>query len=234
VHQRADRSKPRHRLLEIPDQHIEIVAAFRQDHRAGETFVAPVAAHEAVRHVPVGDILTMLDGDEIADHARFEHLVQLTPEGGVAQHVADLQHTPRALRRLHKLDGAFERVRHRLFEQHVVAGFHRRNRRADVHLILRGDDGAVGQLPGGDQILPGREAAAVVDVVRIGQPLAADRVRFSNADDAHFVGMAQGVGCVGRSPAPTSADDDHFNRFGHRAPRKKKNLSIAQSLNHRD
>ena len=188
------------------------MAALGQDHGAGEGFVAPVAAHEAVRHVPVGDILAVLHRDDLADGARVEHLVQLAPEGRVTQHVADLQDASGAFRCLHQFDTALQRVGHRFFQQHVVAGVHGRHRRLYVHLILRGDDGGAAKLTGVDQIFPRRKALAVVQIVLLGEAPAPDLVRLSHADNAHLLRVAQGIRGIRIRAATAGADHDKFLR----------------------
>ncbi len=191
------------------------MAALGQDHGAGERLVAPVAAHEAVGHVPVGDVLPVFHGDDVAHDAAFQQFMELAPEGRIAQHVADLQHPPGPLGRLHQLDAARQRVGHGFLQQHVVAGVHGCHGRRHVHLVLRGHDGASAQLRGRHQFLPGGETVGVFQIMEVGQPLAADRVRVGHADDPHFVRVAQGIGGIGMGAATAGADDDEFDWRRH-------------------
>src|SRR5690554_2051855 len=50
--QRAAAAQAHAVLAEHPEKNIEIVAAFRQDHRAGPGCVVPVPTHVTVRHMP--------------------------------------------------------------------------------------------------------------------------------------------------------------------------------------
>ena len=63
--QRTERTQPLDRLRQIPSQDIQIVTTFGQNHRARALEIAPVAAYEAMRHVPIGYIFTVLNGDNL-------------------------------------------------------------------------------------------------------------------------------------------------------------------------
>ena len=53
-----------------------------QNHRRRLTFLPPVAAHETVRHVPVGDVLAVLDGHvDMEAEARGTHAALLAEIG---------------------------------------------------------------------------------------------------------------------------------------------------------
>ena len=182
VDERTHRAEALHRLGQVPDQDVQVVAALGQDHGAGEGLVAPVAAHEAVRHVPVGDIFPVFHGHDLADDAGFQDFMELAPEGCIAQHVADLQHAPGPLGCLHQLDAALQRVGHGFLQQHVVAGLHGGDGRRHVHLVLGGDDGGVAQSGGpSSRSSQVAKAAGVLQIMGVGQPLAADRVRVGHA-----------------------------------------------------
>lgn len=56
-------------LARKPDENVHIVAALCQDHRAGFVRSAPVAAHIAVRLMPVAHLFHGLDGYHLADAA---------------------------------------------------------------------------------------------------------------------------------------------------------------------
>ena len=49
----------------VPEEDVHVMAALGQDERRGAGEVSPVAAHERVRHVPIDDIFTMLDRDDL-------------------------------------------------------------------------------------------------------------------------------------------------------------------------
>ena len=49
------------------------MAALLQDHSAGRAAVAPVAAHEAVRLMPVADLLNGLHGNDLADGSLIQN-----------------------------------------------------------------------------------------------------------------------------------------------------------------
>ena len=115
-------------LPHVPVENVEIVAAFCQNHGAGGGQIAPVAAHEAVGHVPVNDVFAVFDGHDVAQPAGVDDVVEGFEEGGVAENVADLQKTAVFLRHLHQFHRFRQRVGHRFFQQHIVARFECRQR----------------------------------------------------------------------------------------------------------
>ena len=79
----------RNAALEPHDQ-IEIVAAFRHQHRgAGLGLVPPLAPDERYRHVVIADVLIRLDVDYVSDDAFGHLLLDRSVEGSVAKHMAD-------------------------------------------------------------------------------------------------------------------------------------------------
>ena len=69
-------AKGGHRLAALarqPQENIHVVAALLQDHRAGRAAVAPVAAHKAVRLMPVADLLNGLHGNDLADGSLIQN-----------------------------------------------------------------------------------------------------------------------------------------------------------------
>ena len=172
-------------------------------------------AHEAVGHVPVSHVLPVLHGDDVAQHARIQHALERHPEGRIAQHVADLERAPGALRSLDQFHATGQRVGHGLLQQHVVARFHGSHGRLHVHLVLGGDDRALAHLPARGQFFPRLVAVRVVDVVLLGEEAAAHRVRFGHGHEANLFGMAQRVGRIRTHPAPACTDQDKFQRLRH-------------------
>ena len=62
--------------------------------------VSPVAAHEAVRKVPVADVLRVVDGHDVPDVAPVYDLPDLDAGREVAHHMAHSQDYPVLLTRL--------------------------------------------------------------------------------------------------------------------------------------
>jgi hypothetical protein len=139
--------------------------------------------------MPEDHVFAVLDGDDIAQAAGGQHLVQLGEEGRVAQHVADLHQPAGALGRLDQRNGVGQAVGHGLLQQHIVAGLERRQRRGHVQLVLGHIETCVGQLSGGHQLLPGLEAALGWDAVGGGETLPAGLVWLGDGDKAQLVGV---------------------------------------------
>ena len=64
----------------------------------------------------------MLDGDDVAQAARDDDVVEGGEESGIAQDVADLQQPSGALGGLHQPHAVGEAGGHRFLQQDVVAG----------------------------------------------------------------------------------------------------------------
>ena len=139
---------------------------------------------------------------------RLDDLAQLLEEGRIAQHVADLQQPPVFLRRLHQADVLVQVGRHRFFEQHVITGFERRQRRFGVHPIHRRVDQHVAELARADQVLPAFESIFGGDVVQPGEQGAAVRARFGDGDDLHLLGIAQSERAVGVAASARTEDNN--------------------------
>ena len=129
--------------------------------------------------------------------------------------MADLEGATEPLGGLHQLDAAGEGVGHGLFQQYVIAGGHGGGGRFHVHPVLGGHDGALAELTGGEQFLPGGETVSRVDVVVGGEAGPALRVGLGHGDEADLLRVAQGVGRIGELPAIPCADEDEFHWFGH-------------------
>ena len=216
MEQRAKGAQPLHRP-QVPEQDVEVVAALGQDHGAGETAAAPLASHVGVGHVPEAHVFSMLHGDDIAQAAGGDDVVKRGEEGSVAENVAEHQDAPGPLRGLHQAHAILHRGSHRLFQQHIVAGLQRGDGGADVQVIQRADEGGIGHLPLGQQVLPGAKPALRRDVVGLGEAGPSDIVRLGDGDEAYLVGVCQGVRTVGVVAPVASADQDGFNRLGHRS-----------------
>ena len=88
----------------------------------------------------------------------------------------------------------------------MVASFHRRHCRLDVHLILGGDNRTLAKLTFGRQFLPIFETVGIINIVIFGKPFASNRIWFGHGDKTDFVGMLHGVRGIGTRAALAGAD----------------------------
>ena len=98
------------------------MTGLRQHEGRRERAAAELPAHVGVGEVPVRDVLLHVDRRR-ARRARRSRATSCTllVERRVAEHVADLEHAPARLRRLHDAHALGGRRRDRLLEQHVIA-----------------------------------------------------------------------------------------------------------------
>ncbi|OQA93957.1 MAG: hypothetical protein BWY25_03072 [Chloroflexi bacterium ADurb.Bin222] len=168
--------------------------------------------------MPVGDVLPVLDGEDVPQTPGFQNLVQGGEEGGIAQDVADLKELAGALGSLHELLAALARGRHGLFEEHIVARFQGGDCRGDVQGIEGANQSRGDRQAPRDQCLPGVELPFRGDAVGGSEARAAHGVRLGDCHETQFIGMCQGVGRVGFRAAIAGADQNRFDRLGHQAP----------------
>ena len=89
VEEGSDRREANHVVVEDPTEDVEVVATLLDDHRRRLGGDSPVSPHEAVRHVPGGDILSMIARDDIAETARPNNVANRLEERRRAQHMTD-------------------------------------------------------------------------------------------------------------------------------------------------
>ena len=183
VEQRAKGGYPLHAAAAKPDQVVQIVAALCQDHRAGLVLAPPVSAHEAVRLVPVDDVLQRLNIDDLTQPALVDHTLDRAEKRGVAQHVADHHAPPGLAGDTDDLLQLGKGGRDRLFQQNVVALAHGGDRLRHVLPVLGADAGDLRQARLGEQLLGAGIAHSGADAEGLaadGQPLG---VRVGNGRD---------------------------------------------------
>ena len=159
------------------------MATLRQDHRAGPRGVSPAPAHVAVGEVPVDEVLSPVDGDDVAETARRDDLANREEERRITQHVGDLEQPPLRLRRARDLEALGRRWRDWLFEQDVVTGSKESERaRAVLALERRVDQRGRERRPAGD-LLPRAELALGGYAVRVCEPRATRIVGLHDRDE---------------------------------------------------
>ena len=196
----------RARLAHHAAQPVDVVTALRQQHEAGLFLAVPLAAHERVRLMPVADRLQMLDGDDVADRAGTDQVLQDPGVAGVAQNVADREHHARSLDRRHDVAAGLRGRRHRFLQQDVVLQPGARDRGRFVHGVLRADRHRVAHLGPAAELLPAAETPVRRDVVFLCQPVPEKVVRIRHRRDPQAVGILLGECCIA-VPARARAED---------------------------
>src|SRR5690606_29032033 len=105
--------------------------------------LCPVPAHVAVRHVPPGDVLAVLDRNDVTDDPGRHELVQLLEEGRVTEHVRDVQALARSAGDVDEIAAGKGAGGERLLQQDVKASLERALAVVVVLRVGRGDDGDV-------------------------------------------------------------------------------------------
>jgi hypothetical protein len=122
-----------------PLQHVHIVAALLQNHRAGFVRIAPISPDKAAYMMLMSDIFRPLDSHDIADQLGVDDSFQLAGIGVISEAVADGKYAL-AFLRLFGNPERFQRiVGHRLFQQNVIALLQRFHRRPVMIPIHRAD-----------------------------------------------------------------------------------------------
>ena len=195
-----------------PCQQVQVVARLLQQPRHG---AAPgVAADVGVGVVPERDVLGQLDRHDVTQFARADQPAERGEQVGVA---VDVAHRHGALRRPGRGDDAHAVglvERHRLLQQHVVAGLERGQRRFHVVGVAGGDDGVVGHPGLREQLLPAGVPGRCGQRVAAGEAVAASGVGVGDGHDAAQVGLVEqqrGVRVVA-----TIARTHHHARRRHR------------------
>ena len=156
----------------------------------------------------VADVLVMLDGDHPADFPAGDRLFQFPEERAVPQHVAH-RDVPSGPDRCF-LDGQ-RLLRHRgdrLFQQQVVAFFHRGHRFPVMVPVHRRDDGRVAHPGFRQQRFPEYETFILRDPEFFRRDLPLHRVRLSHCGD--LVSRFMRVPGIDHSPLP-GADQYEFH-----------------------
>ena len=84
-------------LAHEPAEDVEVVAAFRDDGRAAFLHVAPWSAHIAKAEMPEGDVLGLVDRDDVPKLAFVDHGLDRAVEGGITQNVGEHDLAPEAV-----------------------------------------------------------------------------------------------------------------------------------------
>ena len=216
VGQRAERGHARAPLAQQPQQDVQVVAALLQDHRAGVLLAPPVAAHKAVRLVPVDHVFQRLDRHDPADASRVDHFLDLLKERRVAQHVTDDHLALRLLGGLQHALALGEHGRDGLFHQDVIALLQRGDGVADMLAVLRAHEQHVRQAGLSEHFLGAGKAALRRHAIGLGHigDLFGHDVR--DGDDLHQVRTRQGHGRIGVLAAPTQARDGDGDGLLHK------------------
>ena len=188
------------------------MTALGQQHRRRALRVRPVAAHEAVRVVPVHQVFAPVDRHHLAQLARAHQLVDGLEEWRVAQHVADLQHAPQPFRGQRQVEHVLGRRGDWLFQQDVVAGFEQSERARVVRAVQGGVERHPRQLRSRHQVLPRLELAVERDAVRLGEAVAARLVGVDHRDEAQSPAPLERVPAVHARAAIAGADQHRLYR----------------------
>jgi hypothetical protein len=157
--------------------------------------------------------------------------LNLLEEVDEAHHVADLQGTPVLFGGLNQRHALVEPMSDWLFEQHVISGFKRRQRRTRVILVRGGDDRRAGHPGPGEEITPVRKSTFRWYGVVEGSAFPACDVGLGDSGDSHPVRILQNPSAVHLRPALTRANQDGINRSGHWLPlRVKRCRSASRSV----
>ena len=104
------------------------MAAFSEDHRRGDSRIAPVPSHVAVRHMEIGNILIVGDMDNLTQTTGLKDLMDFLEEIRESQYMTDQEFALIFLSSLNDFLCFFQRRCDRLFKEHVVAGIECGNR----------------------------------------------------------------------------------------------------------
>ena len=215
VAQAAEGGHPCAPLARQPDEVIQIVAALGQQHERRFLFPAPVAAHEAVRLMPVAHVLQRLDAHDVAHLAALDGLKDLRKERRIAQHMADDHAAARLPRCPFDQLHVGLRCGDRLFQQQVVALFHRRHRMTHMHRVLRADERHVRQPFAGKHLLARLKAHVRRNAVASAHGFALFLNRLGHGGDYHLAGEHLAHRCVGILAAAAQAADRHAHGIAH-------------------
>ena len=165
--------------------------------------------------MPEGDVLRELDRGHVAQLARRYDLAERGEQVGMPEHVAHRNGAIGCLGRLHDAYAVGLLQRHRLLEQHVVAGVEREQRRFDVVCVAGGDDGVVGEPPLGEELVPAGVHRIGSEPEAISEAVASGRVGICRCHDAAQLGAIEEH--LGVSVVPSVARSDDNPCEAHRA-----------------
>jgi hypothetical protein len=92
-----------------------------------------------MRHVPPGDILTVIDVDQIAQHAGSDNLMEFLIMARVAKYVTYVQLATGFGSCIDDLNAALWGCSDRFLKQNIVSDSQRSNRWFHMHLVLSTD-----------------------------------------------------------------------------------------------
>ncbi len=116
--------------------------------------------------------------------------------------MANHEHAVDVFARLHEAHTILRRHRHGLLQQDVVS----RHRWRHVQAVKSAADQGRGQLTGGKEVLPRREAAVRRQRMLVGETSAPLRIGLGHRDETHMRGMGKRCCAIGEGTATTSAD----------------------------
>ena len=177
-------------------------------------------------HVPVGDVLAVCYGDDIADFAGTEEFVQEKKEISVAEHVTNDEHAIGRLGSHHEARAVDRCCGHGFFEEHMIPEGQSCQRWFHMHCILGADECGLGELAVGKEFVITAITAISRDVVQVSDFCTSYGIWFSDGDDACFVGVMLCVGSIRICTARTSTNKNK-SYGGHVLL-----LSICQTYTH--
>ena len=209
--ERADRpARSVHQIREV----VDVVAALGQEHERRAPLVSPFAAHETVGLVPPQNLFEMIHGYHGADAAGAHYLLEDPERAPVAQRVAYRRDRRRVGGCRRDALALFQRRRHGLLHQQVVAGGQGGERWLGVVAVHRRDHHRVQRQGCGKQVAPVAVAVALLDVVGVGEVFA---VVVARLGDRHDVSPPRTAGDeVAERSAPAAGADDGYAYCSHR------------------
>ena len=192
-----------------PEEHVHIVAALGEDHRRGVRRNMPVAPHEGMGLMPVAHPLNALDVHDPPHLALLQQALDGLVEHGVAQHMADDDLAPLALRQLSDI-AAFRNAAGRgLLQQQVIAEGQCVHRGPVVELIGGADEQHIRQPGRLQQAFHAVKAALRRDVIACRRCRDAVRADIRHSDQLGTVGVLFQTAGIGVQAAGAQARNGH-------------------------
>ena len=195
------------------------MAALGQQHERRFLLAAPVAAHEAVRLMPVADVFQRLNTDDLTHIAALNRRMDLLKEGRIAQHMANHDGALIFLCRLLDQPDVLKADGNRLFQQQMIALFQRGDRMPDMLAILRADQRDIRQALPCKHLLAGFKTHLLRHAVSLFDILALLFNRLGDGRNLHpaFQQLGKARIRVLSAVAQTADDRAHGIAFLHKA-----------------
>ena len=165
------------------------MARLLDDHRRGYAGPCPVSPDERVRHVPGGDVLPVLDGDHLTDHAGGEHVVEGPEERCVPEDVGDVEMPGRPSGGPDEVGQRVQGMGQGLFDEDLVPGGEGVGGVPHMEAVRSGDHGGDGEPSRGPEFGGSGEASGRWDRVEVGEAVTTCGVGIYDSDETESAGM---------------------------------------------